>query len=169
MDAGPILDQSVSDVGAQETARELGARLADLGADLLLRNLPNWLRSQVEVREQDESQATYTSLLTKDDGRIDWNKDAASIARQVRAYDPWPGAFSFWEERQLRILQGYAGQGEGSPGLVLELSGSCLRIASANGVVCAERVQLAGGKPMGARDLVVGHPTIIGSRLGEGA
>src|ERR1043166_3047380 len=91
MDAGDIALQRTEPIRPDDTAGTLHDRLARLGSELLVETL----NGDFPRRPQDESQATYAKKLTKDDGHIDWNKSAVEIERQVRAFDPWPGAFAF--------------------------------------------------------------------------
>ena len=103
MDAGPIVAQKETPIGPEETTPELTARLFQMGAELLLEVLPGWQRGDIRPREQDESRATLTRRLSRDDGRIDWSRPAAEIARRVRAYDPWPGSFTYWRGKMLKM------------------------------------------------------------------
>jgi len=172
MDAGPIIDQQSTQVGPEETAGELEARLADLSAQLLLRRLPDWLLGTSQARPQDESLATYTSRVTKEDGRIDWELPADDLVRAVRAYNPWPVAHTFWGERQLRIWRARCVNGRTRapaarprPGQVTGIDGEALAIGTGSGVLLAEQLQLPGGRPMAALDLVRGHPNLLQARL----
>jgi len=96
LDAGDILVQEATPIGPRETAGELSDRLALLGARLLVRALADIAAGQSRPVPQDPSKATYAPSLRKEDGAIDWTRDAACLARLVRAMNPWPGAFTFW-------------------------------------------------------------------------
>ena len=95
MDAGPIVDQVRIAIRPDDTAGALTARLGNVGAERLVAVLGNWVAGRLEAQAQDESAATYTRLLTRQDGRLDWTKPADNLARRVRAFDPWPGSFAF--------------------------------------------------------------------------
>lgn len=109
MDTGPILTQRKTIIGPQETAKQLHDRLAQLGSELLIDVIPDWVNGKIEPILQNEKEATYTKILTRNDGEIDWEKSPQEIDRQVRAYNPWPGTFAFWKRKkktiQLKILQ----------------------------------------------------------------
>ena len=87
------------------TTPELSKTLWELGGDLLIETIPRWIRGEITLQEQDHSKATYTKKLTREDGRIDWNRPAKYIERQVRAFFPWPGAFTFWKGKRMKILK----------------------------------------------------------------
>lgn len=105
MDHGPILAQReltpniqcfspTLNVGRCPTAEELSVKLANLGAQLLIETIPKWLAAKIVPQPQDHHKTTYTKLITKEDGRIDWRKSAEEIERMVRAYTPWPSAWT---------------------------------------------------------------------------
>jgi methionyl-tRNA formyltransferase len=169
MDAGPILDQVEANVEPNVTAGALRDRLAQVAADLLIRDLPRWLRDELAPRPQDESLATYTSLIRKEDGEIDWSEPAALLARKVRAYNPWPVAYTGWRGRQLRLLEAQPVRGVAAPGQVQGLQGDKLLIGTGDGLLGAGRLQLAGGKPLTASELIRGHPSLLEARLGQEA
>ena len=102
-DTGPILAQRATPIGQQETAGELSDRLAELGAALLIETIPRWLAGEIAPRPQDDSQATRARRVRKEAGRIDWSDSAQQIARNVRAYTPWPGAFTELEGQRVRL------------------------------------------------------------------
>lgn len=93
-DAGPILAQKEIPISQQDTCLSLTGKLANEGAMLLIPTIKKWLAGEIMPKEQDHSKATFTKLLKKSDGLIDWTKDAEYIGRQVRAYYPWPGTFT---------------------------------------------------------------------------
>ncbi|OGF64338.1 hypothetical protein A2661_02385 [Candidatus Giovannonibacteria bacterium RIFCSPHIGHO2_01_FULL_45_24] len=93
-DAGPILVQKEIVIEPDDTCLNLTGKLALEGATLLIPTIEKWLSGEIAPKEQDDSRATYTKLLTKKDGEIDWSKPADHIEKMVRAYDPWPGAYT---------------------------------------------------------------------------
>jgi methionyl-tRNA formyltransferase len=105
MDTGPILSQRSLTISPQDTAGTLSERLAVLGADLLLETLPGYLEGTVAPQAQDSSQVTLAPLLKKEDGLLDFNRPAEALERQVRAMQPWPGAFMLWQGEPLKVLQ----------------------------------------------------------------
>lgn len=108
MDEGDILTQEEVEILDEENAGELESRLAQKGADLLLKTIEEI--EKITPRKQDHSQATYAPKLSKEDGRIDWTKNALSIERQVRAFIPWPSAYTFLDERRIKIHKGKKGE-----------------------------------------------------------
>ncbi len=105
LDAGPILAQRRVPISPHDTAGTLTDRLAQQGADLLMDVLPAWLDGSLTARPQDASKATYAATLHKEDGLIDWELSADDIWRRVRAFTPWPGAFTYLDGQPLRLLE----------------------------------------------------------------
>jgi methionyl-tRNA formyltransferase len=140
--------------------------------------LPRWERGEIEAIEQDETEATYAPQIQKTDALINWDRDdAATIARQVRAYNPWPMAYSYLDGAPLRIVEAVA-MGDASEfdtrGLVVEAQSdaNALRLAdipfaviAAVGALGIRRVQPPGGRVMDAAAFLRGHREIIGKRL----
>jgi len=107
MDHGPILAQRELEflISKKYTYLELSQELAVKGANLLLETIPRWVSNEIKPMPQDESKATYTKILKKEDGEIDWSKPAEKIERKIRAFNPWPGTFTFLKknDKKLRI------------------------------------------------------------------
>jgi len=121
MDSGPILAQAVVDLPPTARTGPLTDELFRIGAQLLVETLPRYARGEIEPRPQDHSRATVTKMLKKEDGRIDWSLPAIVIERMTRAYDPWPGAYTFWRGQPLRIISAavVANESTASPGTVI--------------------------------------------------
>lgn len=167
MDAGPILDQVETAIGADETGGELRDRLAALSADLLLRDLPRWLRGEIEPVKQNEADATYTRLLERADAQLDWSLPAADLVRRVRAFNPRPGAFTEWNAQPLRVLRADAVPGSAEPGMVAGEFAGGIAVGTGQELLIIESLQLPGGRPVAARDAVRGHPGLLATRFGE--
>ena len=175
MDSGPIVVQRETPIWPEETADHLATRLFRMGSGLLVENLPQWERGEVQARPQDNTQASVTHRLNKDDGEIDWSRPAAYIARQVRAYHPWPGSFTYWRGRLLKIIQASAsGSGVGAPvtpGQVELLgvghAGGGVGIGTGEGVLEVQRLQLEGRRAVAAQEFGSGHRDFLGSTVGE--
>jgi methionyl-tRNA formyltransferase len=168
LDTGPILAQAEYAIAPDDTTASLTAKLAELGARLLVKTLEGWLDGTVHAQPQDDAQATYCSQLTKEDGRLDWSQSAAYLDRQVRACDPWPGAYTTWQGQRLKLLGARPlpdWQGEGQPGQVQEL-GAGLGVITGKGALELHQVQLAGKKPMPAGQFARGQRDLIGGQLG---
>jgi len=168
MDTGDILLQAETSVGEKETFATLHDRLALLGARLLSDTVEGLKTGSVLPRSQDPSMATYAPIIKKEDGHIDWNKGAVDIGRLVRAFNPWPGAFSLWEKRLLRIYGGEIRKGdpEGKPGTVVWRGSDFIEVKTGRDTFLIREVQLEGGKRMSTRDFLLGHPVSVGTLLG---
>jgi methionyl-tRNA formyltransferase len=103
MDHGPIVAQEIVKLDKTETAGELHDKLAQIGADLFIKILPNYIAGKIEPKEQDHSKASYTEKLTKEGGKIDWSETAHSSEPFIRAMNPWPGAWTTYKDKKLII------------------------------------------------------------------
>jgi methionyl-tRNA formyltransferase len=168
MDTGPILAQAECPIDSEDTTGSLTATLAGLGARLLVETLPGWISGEIQALPQDQSLATYCRPLKKEDGHLDWIRPAAHLDRQVRATDPWPGAYTTWQGRRLKVLRARPlpeWQGEGTPGQAVALPGG-MGVVTGQGFLELQEVQLAGKKPMAAGVFVRGQRDLIGGVLG---
>jgi methionyl-tRNA formyltransferase len=167
LDTGPMLSQAVLEIDDDQTTEGLHDQLAQLGADLLIQTLPGYLSGAIEPKPQPEEGVTYAPQIRKDDGRIDWTRDAHEIERLVRAFTSWPGTFTFWGGTQIKILAGdvLEVRDVAAPGQVIEVAG---RIAVGTGFLlyALRQVQLAGRKPASIADFARGYPDFIGAALG---
>jgi methionyl-tRNA formyltransferase len=170
MDAGPIVAQRSMPIAEDDTTESLTTKLAYEGATLLLEVLPDWLRGRISAAPQDESLATYSTLLTKEDGRLDWSRPADELARQIRAYVPWPVAYTFWEGRLLRIFRAQVSMQSGlsfqtPPGHVVAAGPEGIHVQTGAGQLLLTEVQLEGRRRMSAAEFVRGHANIAGAQL----
>lgn len=168
MDAGPILAQHRQPLAADARADPLLNELCSIGAELLLKVLPAYMSNALELTPQDEALATYTGLIRKSDGIIDWGLPASQIERMTRAYDPWPGATSMWQGQPIRIIgarvrETLAGL---EPGMLAERHNT-LWVACGSGALELLSVQPAGKRPMSASDWMRGMRGVHGARLGD--
>lgn len=148
LDTGPILSSAAIPISPEENAGILSKKLAELGGDLLIKTLPKYIAGEIKPVPQPDKGFTYAPMLTKNDGKLDFSQTADYLARQVRAFDPWPGTFTYWKEQPLKILEAYAVHGShGDIGERLILD-SLPAIATANGILVIQRMQPAGKKPM---------------------
>ena len=166
MDSGPILAQKQVPIEERETGPDLTRRLFDLGASLLAKTLPGWASGSIEASPQDESQATFTTLVKKEDGEIDWTDNAERIARMARAYEQWPGTFTHWDGKLLKILGATFTTGHAPPGHVVGLNDGGIGIGTGDGFLSVDRLQIEGRRPSNAQDFVRGYPAFVGSALG---
>jgi len=167
MDTGPVLAQERTPIGPDENAAELSDRLAHQGAALMAATLPRWAAGDITPQPQDETLATTTRLMTKDDGVLDWSRPAEVLARQVRAYYPWPSAATRWQGRVLKVLAATAASGSGGPaGTVVAHAGGAA-VATGDGLLVLRTVQSEGKKPSEVADFLRGARGFIGSALGS--
>ncbi len=165
LDTGPILSQRAIPIRETDTAGVLFDRLAVLGAELLTETLPRWVRGEITPQPQDEAQATYAPMLKKEDGRLDFTRSAGWLARQVRAFNPWPGTFFTFAGQRLRVLRAQAlpwPEAPLPPGERLVWR-KLPAVAAADGLLLLEEVQPAGKKPMSGRAFLAGARGWIGS------
>jgi methionyl-tRNA formyltransferase len=169
LDTGPIVAQVRCPIRADDTTATLTERLAQEGAGLLVETLPRWLGGEITPRPQPQEGVTYAERLTKADGQIDWTSPAGHVARLVRAYDPWPGAYTAYQGRRLRLLRASAipeWSGETRPGTVLTLPDGPIAVATGQGALVLQEVQLAGKRAMPIEAFVRGQHAFVGSVLG---
>ena len=166
MDAGPILAQATLPLDPSARTEPVTEQLFAIGADLLVGVLPLYAGGELVPEPQDHARATVTRMLAKEDGRLDWNLPALVLERTVRAYDPWPGAWTTWEGQQIKILQASieAQVVDSAPGTILDAPG--LLVATGDGALHLREVQPAGKRPMAGADWKRGQRGLIGARLG---
>lgn len=167
MDAGDVLLQRAIPITAEHTTESLTADLAALGATALTEALAELRASGLTATPQDLDLVTYASKLEKDDGRIDWAADAAAIERTIRAFAPWPSAFTTLEGRTVKILAARVvdAQVAGPPGS-LEVRGDALRVATGGAALELVTVQAEGRKAMPAAAFAAGARLAPGARFG---
>jgi len=159
LDTGPMLLAETVPIGERMTASALHDALAELGARLILRALDE----NPPPRPQPEEGVTYAPKLTREDGRIDWARDALALDRQVRALNPWPGTFTFIGLEMLKVLEVEPVEGAGEPGTVLD---DKLSVAAGAGALRLKRIQAPGRIALPAAEFLRGHAIPAGARLG---
>ena len=169
MDTGPVLAQEETRIGSDETAGALTHRLFDLGSRLLVETLDRWAQGEIAPCPQDDGRATITRLLKREDGRIDWTASADAISRRIRAFTPWPGTFTSWGGRTLKVVRGKSADVavESVSGTVVALEGNRVAVVTGLGVLDLLEVQLEGRGKMDAADFARGQRDFIGSVLGD--
>lgn len=171
MDTGDILLQESTPIEPEENAAELYDRLSHLGAELLLETLIGLEEGTIEPRQQDHSKATYAPKLTKMDGLIDWTKDPTTVANYVRGLAPWPGTYTYYRGRILKIakvrpVESQSEWQERPPGAVVVASPKDGLIVKTDvDAVSIELLQPPGKRLMPARDFLAGHSVKVGQRF----
>ncbi|MCX6005680.1 MAG: methionyl-tRNA formyltransferase [Chloroflexi bacterium] len=170
VDSGRILEQKEIPVKGDDTTESLSERLAKLGAELLTDTIPSWVAGKIQPRQQDETQATYTRMVAKEDGRLDWNLPAVQLWRRVRAYYPWPGCFTDWNGVRLKIIKAVPineiEAGKVGEVVALPRTGEArVAVRTVDGLLGLAVVQIEGKREMSAGDFMAGHRDFIGSTL----
>lgn len=173
VDAGPILAQEATTIGPDETAPQLEARLARLGAPLVVRTLAELERGEVHPRPQDPALATSARRLRKTDGQVDWARSAQAIYNQVRALEPWPRTYTWWHrsEKPLRLIlvavrPVQADQPAVPPGTVVQLGGRELLVSTGEGLLSLHAVQPEGKRVLEVDAFLRGYRIRAGERFG---
>jgi methionyl-tRNA formyltransferase len=170
MDTGPILNQREVTITNEDTTGSLGIKLARVGAQLLMETLPLWIEGRIKPRPQDESGASYSKMIKKEDGEIDWRLSAKELWREVRAFDPWPGCYARWHDKRLKLVKVLPLYHEKSdePGKVIALPPPApvtVGVETGDGVLGLVRLQLEGKRELSAEEFVRGQRDFIGSHL----
>jgi methionyl-tRNA formyltransferase len=173
VDTGPTLLQHALPISDDDTTGSLTIKLAALGASALLEVLPLWVQAKITPQPQDEQLASYTRMLRKEDGEIVWNHPAEVLARAVRAFTPWPSAYTNWSGKRLKIISAHAVPSEptleAKPGTVnqrKENDRQILSVVTGKGLLIVDKLQLEGKKVMNADEFLRGYPQIVGDVLG---
>jgi methionyl-tRNA formyltransferase len=167
MDTGPVIAQSASvPITDSDTAESLTDQLFTMGVDLLVKTIPSWERGDIEGVPQDDALATVTSLVEKSDGELDFGEPALNIERAIRAYHPWPGTFTRWDGKLLKILEAsVSGTGENLRPGVVSIHGGRLIIGTGEGNLDVKRLQLEGRGAVFVEEFLRGYPAIEGASL----
>lgn len=180
LDTGPVLSRRTVAIGPHDTAGTLTDRLAETGAALLAETLPRWLAGELVPEPQDETVATYAPRIEKDAGRIEWNRSALAIWRQVRACNPWPMAYTLHGELPLRIHEAWPlpGAHRAEPGAVVPLQPGdaasapaerprpAFAVQTGDGLLLPLLAQRPGKRALFAEEFLRGERGLIGARLG---
>ncbi len=135
MDHGGIISNIQVQISNLDTYENLSQKLAETGAELLIKTIPNYVSGKIKPVEQNHAEATYTKIIKKEDGKINWSKNPAEIERMIRAFYPWPSAWTIWNGKILKILEA-------------EIRGGSLEI---------KKLQLEGGKALSMKEFLNGH------------
>ncbi|GCE18216.1 methionyl-tRNA formyltransferase [Dictyobacter kobayashii] len=172
IDTGPVLAKYPIPISADDTTGSLTSKLAELGAQALVETLPQWIAGTITPEPQEEERATHTHMLNKEDGKIDWSRPAAVLARKVRAYQPWPGAYTHWRGKLLKIINAHHLSVELSepsvPGTVSireEAGHKVLAVITGSGLLLVKQLQLEGKKALGVDEFLRGYAQISGDVL----
>lgn len=171
MDHGPIVLQEKLPIAKNENRLTLSKKLAALSADLIVKTVPEWLAGNLQASPQQHAAATYTKLLTREDGHLYWSKPAEVLEREVRAYQGRPGSFTFWQkgEKTLRLkVEAARALPSDQPhpiGKVFKTSEEMLLVQTERGALALDRLRLEGKESRDSHEFLRGNPDIIGSIL----
>ena len=172
LDTGPVLARAQIPISAQDTTGSLTAKLALIAAQLLLEILSRWSRGELTPQPQNEAEATYSGSISKEEGEIDWRMPAVGIWRRVRALQPWPGCYTRWRGRQLKVIEAVPLPAIRAleVGQVVALtpaveSEAAFGISTGEGILGVLRVQLEGKRAMSATEFLRGQRQFIGAIL----
>lgn len=191
MDTGAILAQRTTPIAAEDNGQTLHDRLAQLGAELLVQTIPDYTAGRIQPHPQNNALATHAPKIKKEDGHIDWRQPAKTIGHRLRAFTPWPGAFTLLfgvppsggsvaagpespkggtpnapRPRLLKIWSAQVTDVTGAAGKILAADKSGIVVACGEGALKILELQLEGGRRMTAPDFLLGHPLKPGDRLG---
>jgi methionyl-tRNA formyltransferase len=155
LDTGPILIERAIPIAPDDTAATLSDKLSTLGADILIETLPKYLSSELKPTPQPEAGATSAPILKKSDGELDAALSAEELARKVRAFNPWPGAFIVWKRQPLKVHRARIAAGNAASGQ-RRIEGGLPAIGTADGLLILNKVQPAGKKPMSGEEFLRG-------------
>jgi methionyl-tRNA formyltransferase len=160
LDAGPMMASIGRSIGPAETSEDVERDLARLGSDLLVKVVDDLSEGRNESAPQDETAATYANRLTREDGRILWDRSALSIHDQIRGLHPWPHAFAYVDGTRYIILRSEVGNRPPSslaPGTIAEAVGDRLTVATGDRLIRLLQIQPEGKRPLSAREFLAGH------------
>lgn len=172
MDHGPVIATSDElQVTSKINYPELHKKLSELGAALLIKTLPKYLSGEIKTIPQDESRVTYSKILTKEDGKIDWSKSAEEIERQIRAFDPWPGSWTRakYKDRELRVVVEEAealNQGSDNPVGFIWQSENNLLVQTGGGLLAIKQLKIGGKNSLKNEEFLRGYSSLLNQVLG---
>lgn len=179
LDTGAMLTRCTTWISDHDTGGSVTERLAELGAELLAETLPRWLAGEITPEPQDEALATHAPRVEKDAGRLDWKLPAVDLWRRVRAYNPWPGAFTTLNGQPLRLHEAWplGGATSEKPGTLVPLPGlaaeqvpaerprPAFAVQTGEGLLLPLRVQKAGKRALYAEEFARGERALFGAVL----
>ncbi len=169
MDHGPVLVQEVIEVGSNDDNISLHEKAGKLGAQLIAKVLPEYIDGLLIPSAQDDSQATYCEMIARQDGELDWALSATALFNRYRAFQPWPGVFTYFYGKRLKIVKMTLLQAIPEPlepGKVVQIQDEIV-VGTSAGAIELKRVQIEGKPEMDIQDFVRGYRDLIGATLGS--
>jgi methionyl-tRNA formyltransferase len=169
LDTGPILATRRTPILPTDDSQILHDRLAQLGAELLVETIPDYVAGKIQPQPQPAEGSTYAAKIRKEDGKIDWNQPAESIWHRLRAFTPWPGAFAFLpaegKPQLLKIWKAEPVEKSGRAGEVLSAAKAGIVVACGQRALRILELQREGGKRLTAEQFLAGHPLKAGAKF----
>lgn len=163
MDTGPIIDRAELPIAPTDTSATLHDSLAALGGDVLRRALPAYLAGTVKPVPQPTEGVVMAPMIKKEDGALDWARPAVELERRLRAFTPWPGAFTTLDGALFKVHGAKVAPGTGAPGTVLEVGAAGIEVACGEGSLVLTSVQLEGKRLMSAQEFLAGKKLLAGT------
>jgi methionyl-tRNA formyltransferase len=165
LDTGPVISQTKVTIQAHETTGDLSDRLSVVGAELIIKILPGYLKGEITPIPQDESMVTYAPLIRKSEGALDFNKTSDQLSLQIRAFEPWPTSYFYWDDQRIVVKKARSLSGK-----IIEKGRVILidpypAITTEDGILVLEEIQPAGRKVMPGDAFLRGSPEFIGANL----
>lgn len=159
IDTGDMLLKCETDIDFDMTAGELHDILAEKGANLLLNTIEDFKDGKIKPEKQNDEEASYISVISKDLGEINWNNNAESIHNLVRGFNPWPSAYTHYEDKVMKIHETKVIDGtfKGTPGLITDVSKEGIKVETGEGKLLITLVQFPGKKIMSVKDYIAGN------------
>jgi methionyl-tRNA formyltransferase len=171
LDTGDILAQCHTPIRPADDSVTLHDRLALLGAELLLQTIPDYAAGKIQPTPQSAEGASYAPKIKKEDGRIDWNQPAQTIWNRLRAFTPWPGAFTFLKAEPkphlLKIWKAEVAECSGRPGEILQADRNGIVVACGQNALRILELQREGGRRLNAGEFLAGYPLKAGGNLAQ--
>jgi len=166
LDTGDMLVKKEIAIGPDETAGELHDRLCLVGREGIEETLRRLCAGTLTPEPQNDELSTYAPMMKKEDGQLDWSRDARELHNQVRGLSPWPGSYTFLDGEILKIACTTPEEGRGTPGTVVSADSGGVRVACGRGVLCVKELQLPGKRRLSAADFLRGKPLPPGTIFG---
>ena len=171
LDTGDIISQEPTPIVPEDTAETLHDRLAQMGADLLVRTIPGYVSGELRPRPQPIEGVTYAPKIKKQDGQIDWTQPARAVWNRVRGLVPWPGTFTFFAGKNgpelLKIWEAQVAEQAGQPGQVLAANEAGIIVGCGQQALRIRQLQRDGGRRLPAAQFLAGCPLAAGMLLGR--
>ncbi len=164
MDTGPVIDRAELPIGPLDTSATLHDRLSVLGGEVLKRSLPRYLAKDLLPVPQPSDGVVMAPMIKKEDGALDFTRPAIEVERRLRAFTPWPGAFTTLDGALFKVHAATVGAGAGAPGTVLKVGPGGIEVACGVGSLTLTSVQLEGKRVMTAQEFLSGRTLTVGAQ-----